>query len=80
MRLPRGTNIRVDPKMKSKRPANEPDAAALREIGRLGFFHETENAGVESPRLEFLPFRHGELHVIESDYFSQGQSSPGSAT
>ena len=57
--------------MQPQGAATKPNSAARGEIGRLGFFGETENARIEGPRLGLLPRRHGELHVIQSDYVGQ---------
>lgn len=66
----RRTKVGVHAEMEPQRPAAEPDAAALCQIGRLRFFDETEHACIEGPCLGFLTRWHGQLHVIEPDDFS----------
>jgi hypothetical protein len=44
----------------------KPTAAALRQMGRLGHFFDSQRAPVESAGEIFAAGRHGQLHVIDT--------------
>jgi hypothetical protein len=67
MRLFRGPEVVLDSEMHFRRSANEPGAAAHREMRRLLPFSEAEEVEVERAGVGFASARHRELHVMESD-------------
>jgi hypothetical protein len=71
MRLLGRAKLWIDTKMEPERPSSEPDATAFGKIGGFRLLDEAENSTVKGPRLGFLPGRHRQLHVIESDDLSQ---------
>ena len=58
MRLTRRNEILLDSQMNLQGSAFKPAAASCGELRRLNFFHESEDAMVERPRLVFSPGRH----------------------
>src|SRR5712691_4952324 len=71
MRLLGRAKLWIDTEMEPERPSSEPDATAFGKIGGFRLLDEAENSTVKGPRLGFLPGRHRQLHVIESDDLSQ---------
>ena len=67
MRLLRRSKVVLDPEMESKGAAFEPDTAALRQVRRLCFLHQTEDIRIEGSGCRFLSGRHRQLDVIQAN-------------
>jgi len=61
------SKVVLDPEMESKRAAFEPDTAALRQVRRLCFLHQTEDIRIEGSGCRFLSGRHRQLDVIQAN-------------
>src|SRR5215211_4090416 len=68
MRLAGRPELRLDAEMDLDGAAADPDAAALRELGRFLKLHHAKNVDVEDPALRLRTRRNRNLHMVEAPH------------